>query len=131
MPVHVLCDQRLDSRDLWARIVERGWHPVLRYAAHVTFRPTGGGPGTLWMGAGEAFGREPLPCTLIVLHDQACEEPWVLLTDTPPRHTEAALYACRPWIEQGFRGPGAPAGSGAARAVRTPCAWPGTCWSWP
>jgi len=139
MPVHVLCDRGLDSRDLWARIVELDWHPVLRYAACITFRPTGGdrvpvrqlgdGPGTLWMGADEAFGREPLPGTLIVLHDRDCEEPWVLLTNTPPRHTEAAPYACRHWIEQGFRGPGGAAGSGAARAARTPCAWPGTCWS--
>lgn len=114
MPVHILCDRGLDSRDLWDRIVELDWHPVLRYAAHITFRPTGGdrvpvrqlgdGPGTLWMGAGEAFGRKPLPCTLIVLHDPDCEELWVLLTNTPPRHTEAALYACRHWIEQGFRG---------------------------
>ena len=114
MPVHVLCDRGLDNRDLWERIVERDWHPVLRYSACITFRPTGGdrvpvrqlggGPGTLWVGVGEAFGREPLPCTLIVLHDQDCEEPWVLLTNTPPRHTEAALYACRHWIEQGFRG---------------------------
>ena len=46
----------------------------------------------------------PLPGTLIVLHARDCEEPWVLLTDTPPEHTQAALYACRHWIEQGFRG---------------------------
>ena len=114
MPVHVLCDRGLDSRDLWARIRELGWHPVLRYSPHVTFRPTGGdrvpvrslggGPGTFWVGAGEAFGEDPLPGTLIVLHAQECEEPWVLLTDTPPAHTGASLYACRHWIEQGFRG---------------------------
>ncbi len=114
MPVHVLCDRGLDSRDLWARIRELGWHPVLRYSPHVTFRPTGGdrvpvrslggGPGTFWVGASEAFGEEPLPGTLIVLHAQDCEEPWVLLTDTPPEHTGASLYACRHWIEQGFRG---------------------------
>ena len=30
--------------------------------------------------------------------------PWVLLTDTPPDRTEATLYTCRDWIEQGFRG---------------------------
>ena len=113
MPVHVLCDRGLGSRDLWTRIRDLGWHPVLRYAPHVTFRPPGGarvpvrslggGPGTLWVGAGEAFGEDPLP-GLIVLHARDCEEPWVLLTDTPPEHTQAALYACRHWIEQGFRG---------------------------
>ena len=106
--VHVLCDRGLGCRDLWARIVELGWHPVLRCAPEITFRPTGGdrvpvrqlggGPGTLWVGTGEAFARKPLPCTLIVLHARDCEDPWVLLTDTPPYRTDAALYACRHWI---------------------------------
>ena len=114
MPVHVLCDRGLGSRKLWARIRELGWHPVLRHSPAITFRPTGGdrvpvrslggGPGTLRVGAGEAFADKPLPGTLIVLHARACEDPWGLLTDTPPKHTGAALYACRHWIEQGFRG---------------------------
>ena len=140
-PVHVLCDRGLDSRDLWRPIVELGWHPVLRYQPHITFRSTGGervpvrslggGPGTLWVGAGEAFAREPLPATLVVLHAPKQQDPWVLLTDTPPTETDADLYACRHWIEQGFRGPGGAAGSGDARAAGTPCAWPGTCWPWP
>ena len=30
---------------------------------------------------------------------------WVLLTDTPVAQREPTLYACRNWIEQGFRGP--------------------------
>ncbi len=114
MPVPVLCDRGLGSRDLWERITELGWHPVLRHAPQITFRPTGGdrvpvrtlggGPGTLWLGAGEAFARKPLPSTLVVRHARGHEDPWVLLTDTPPAHTVAALYACRHWIEQGFRG---------------------------
>ncbi len=112
--VHVLCDQGLGSRDLWRQIVALGWHPVLRYPPHITFRPTGGervparslggGPGTLWLGAGAAFGEQPLPGTLIVLHAQGHEDPWLLLTDTPPDRTDVDLYACRHWIEQGFRG---------------------------
>ena len=112
--VHVLCDQGLGSRDLWRQIVALGWHPVLRYPSHITFRPTGGarvparalggGPGTLWLGAGAAFAREPLSGTLIVLHAQGHEDPWLLLTDTPPDRTDVDLYACRHWIEQGFRG---------------------------
>ena len=77
--------------------------------------------------AGEAFARNPLPCTLIVLHAEGCEEPWVLLTDTPPRHTGAALYACRHWIEQGFRGLKR-GGWQWGRTRRTdPEAWPGLC----
>ena len=30
MPVHILCNRCLDSRDLWVGITELGWHPVLR-----------------------------------------------------------------------------------------------------
>ncbi len=94
--------------------MDLGWHPVLRYPPHITFRPTGGarvparalggGPGTLWLGAGAAFGAQPLSGTLIVLHAQGHEDPWLLLTDTPPDRTDVDLYACRHWIEQGFRG---------------------------
>ena len=113
-PVHVLCDQGLGSRDLWRQIVDLEWHPVLRYPPHITFHPTGGervparslsgGPGTLWLGAGAAFGEQPLPGTLILMHAQGHEDPWLLLTDTPPDRTDVDLHACRHWIEQGFRG---------------------------
>ena len=45
VPVHVLCEQGLGSRDLWAQIVALGCplgrHPCLRYPPHVTFQPEG------------------------------------------------------------------------------------------
>ena len=115
VPVHVLCDQGLGSRDLWAQIGALGWHPCLRYPPHVTFRPQGQtqrvpvrtlitGPGDLWVGTGWAFRDAPLDSTLIVLHAYGQKQPWVLLTDTPVAQTEPTLYACRNWIEQGFRG---------------------------
>ncbi len=115
VPVHVLCDQGLGSRDLWAQIVALGGHPCLRYQPHVTFRPQGQtprvpvrslitGPGGLWVGTGQAFRDQPLDCTLIVLHAYGQAQPWVRLTDTPVAETEPTLYACRNWIEQGFRG---------------------------
>ena len=44
VPVHVLCDQGLGSRDLWAQIVALGWHPCLRYPPRVTFQPRGPDP---------------------------------------------------------------------------------------
>ena len=119
VPVHVLCDQGLGSRDLWAQIVALGWHPCLRYQPHVTFQPEGQtsrvpvrslitGPGGLWVGTGRAFRDQPLdstrgPCGR-VLHAYGQKQPWVLLTDTPVAETEPTLYACRNWIEQGFRG---------------------------
>ena len=68
VPVHVLCDQGLGSRDLWAQIVALGWHPCLRYPPHVTFQPQGqtqrvpvrtlvAGPGDLWVGTGRGLPR--------------------------------------------------------------------------
>ena len=115
VPVYVLCDQGLGSRDLWAQIVALGWHPCLRYRPHITFQPEGqtprvpvrsltAGPGGLWVGTGRAFRDAPLASTLIVLHAYGQAQPWVLLTDTPVAQTEPTLYACRNWIEQGFRG---------------------------
>ena len=62
------------------------------------------GPGGLWVGTGRAFRDAPLDGTLIVLHAYGQAQPWVLLTDTPVAQTEPTLYACRHWIEQGFRG---------------------------
>ena len=40
----------------------------------------------------------------MVWHAYGQAQPWVLLTDTPVAQTEPTLYACRNWIEQGFRG---------------------------
>ena len=95
VPVHVLCDQGLCSRDLWAQIVAFGYplggHPCLRYPPHVTFQPEGqtsrvpvrsliSGPGGLWVGTGQAFRDAPLDATLIVLHAYGQKQPWVLLT---------------------------------------------------
>ena len=119
VPVPGLCDQGLGSRDLWAQIVDFGYplggHPCLRYQPPVTFQPEGQtprvpvrslitGPGGLWVGTGQAFRDAPLDATLIVLHAYGQRQPWVLLTDTPVAETEPTLYACRNWIEQGFRG---------------------------
>ena len=102
----VNCGRRLW---LWAG------HPCLRYPPRVTFQPQGqtqrvpvrtliAGPGGLWVGTGRAFRDEPLDGTLIVLQAYGQTQPWVLLTDTPVAQTEPTLYACRNWIEQGFRG---------------------------
>ncbi len=115
VPVPGLCDQGLCSRDLWAQIVALGWHPCLRYPPRVTFQPRGqtprvpvrtliAGPGDLWVGTGRAFRDQPLAGTLMVLHAYGQTQPWVLLTNTPVAQTEPTLYACRNWIEQGFRG---------------------------
>ena len=128
--MHVLCDQGLGSRDLWRQIVDLGWHPVLCYPLHITFRPTngdrvparalGGGPGTLWLGEGTAFGRDPLPGTLVVLHAPGHREPWLLLTDTRRDPTAPARRAgqgatSRPAIGSGPPRKGCPGPSHPAR----------------
>ena len=79
----------------------------------------GVGKGTLWVGRGVVSpATSPLPSPLVVLHGSGDVHFRMLLTDTPPERTGATLYACRDWIEQNFRGPGAPAGCGSA-CVRT------------
>lgn len=94
-PVHVLCDQGLGSRTLWQQIVDLGWHPVLRYPLHITFRPTGGDR----VPAQELGGG---PGTLVVLQAQGHQEPWLLLTDTVPDRTDMGrrrnLSSGREWI---------------------------------
>lgn len=56
------------------------------------------------MGNGLDSRDDPLSCTLVVLHAWDEKDLWVLLTDTPSAQTDATLYACRSWIEQGFLG---------------------------
>lgn len=56
------------------------------------------------VGTGRAFRDEPLNSALIVLHAYGQTLRWVLLTDTQVALTEPTLYACRNWIEYGFRG---------------------------
>jgi hypothetical protein len=141
MTVRVLCDRGLQSPRLWRAIRRQGWHPYLRHDRHMTFQATTGhrGPagrfvareGQYTVTAGRAFSRRQRCCTLIVLWVPGQATPWVVLTDESPDDVDLGAYGLRVWIEQGFRTPGAWAGSGSARAVRTPPAWIGTGGSWP
>ena len=109
VPVHVLCDQGLGSRDLWAQTVALGRHPCLRYPPHVTFQPEGQtprvpvrslitGPGGPWVGTGQAFRTKPLDATLIVLHAYGQTQPWMLLTNTPGG-ADGAQPVCLPQLD--------------------------------
>ena len=110
-PVHVRCDMGLNRRSLWDPIVALGWHPCVRYPAHLTFRPQDqvprcapcqrrrpcrqgcglrlraralpGGQGGYGVGAGTAFRDNPRPCTLVALHGGQAPQPWLLRTDQP------------------------------------------------
>lgn len=110
------------AADLWS------WAGVLHYVPHITFRPTGGGPGTLWLGAGAALGENLLSGTLIVLHARDHEEPWLLLTNTQPDRTDVDPASVATGSNRASGASSGAAGSGTARAGGTPCAWPGTCW---
>ena len=116
VPVHVLCEQGLGSRDLWAQIVALGWHPCLRYPPHVTFQPEGqtqrvpvrtliAGPGDLWLGTGRAFRDAPLAGTLIVLQAYGQAQPW----GAADRHAgvaDGAYPVCLPQLDRtGLPGP--------------------------
>ena len=65
-----------------------GDHLPPSHHEHTQGPEVGVGQGTLWLGASAAFREQPLPGTLIVLHARGHEEPWLLLTDTPPDWTD-------------------------------------------
>ena len=63
------------------------------------------GPGHAWVGRGVAFKDRPVrrAGTLLVVWQEAQDEPWVLLTDLPPDRVGPCWYGLRVWIELGFR----------------------------
>ena len=81
--------------------------------------------------AGKAFRERKRSCTLIVLWVPGQDHPWVVPADEAPDDVDLGAYGLRVWIEQGFRTPGAWAGSGTALAAWTRRAWTGIGWSWP
>ena len=110
VPVHVLCDQGLGSRDLWAQIVgsRLASLPALPAPHHLSAR----GPDPTCTGAhadrgtGRPVGghraglprRKPLVGTLMVLHAYGQAQPWVLLTDTPGG-ADGAHPVCLPQLD--------------------------------
>ena len=60
-------------------------------------------PGTNWRGAGIAFARNQVPCTLLARWEDGYKDPWLILTDLPPEASDAGWYGLRAWIEQGFK----------------------------
>jgi hypothetical protein len=96
--VIVLADRGLYARWLFRRITRLGWHPFLRINTGGTFCVQGQvrgvplhtlvpQPGTCWSGTGMAFkGRHrQLHCTLLGRWEAGYKDPWLLLTDLPPR----------------------------------------------
>jgi hypothetical protein len=97
--VVVLSDRGLESARLFRAITAQGWHPLMRVKAGSKFRPQGWhrwywlsrlAPrvGTRAAFTGQAYKGAPLPCTLLICWDQGHAEPWLLLTDLPPRRSQ-------------------------------------------
>lgn len=116
MIVIVLGDRGLYARWLFGRIVRLGWHPFLRINVGGKFRPAGSGEfkffssfvpkvGSTWCGRGTAFAtrRCRLECTLLARWDAGYKDPWLILTDLPPKACDACWYGLRSWIEHGFK----------------------------
>lgn len=119
MEVLVMADRGLASGRLFKRITDLGWHPLQRLQNTSTFQPIGegqrrqvarglvSGPGHAWIGEGLVFGgrHKRRRGTLLVVWAADGEEPWVLLTDLPPKPREVGIwwYGLRVWIELGFR----------------------------
>ena len=123
MTVIVLCDRGISSPKLWRQIRSQslpparpgGWHPGMRYRKNITFCADGGKrlpaqrfvsrPDTAWVGQGTAFStpKAKRRCTLLVVWYVEQEEPWIILTDLPPKEVGVSWYALRFWIELGFK----------------------------
>jgi Transposase DDE domain len=115
--VLVLTDRGLESPRLFQAITALGWHPLMRVKAGGKFRPDGWHrfyrlgdfaprPGARFAAAGAAYKTSdtPLPgCTLLACWEEGQQEPWLLLTDLPPRAAHPCWYAYRAWVEQGFK----------------------------
>ena len=112
--VIVLADRGLYAPWLCRRITRLGWHPFVRIKMGGSFRPHGAPcwrplatfaprPGTSWRGAGIAFARHQVPCTLLARWENGYKDPWLILTDLPPEASDAGWYGLRAWIAQGFK----------------------------
>jgi hypothetical protein len=114
--VIVLSDRGLESARLFTAILECGWHPLMRAKNTGKFRPAGWvrwyamrelvpRVGDRFQMRGHAYktAEKPLACTLLALHGEGYEDPWLVLTDLPPCAADPCWYAWRAWIEQGFK----------------------------
>ena len=63
------------------------------------------GPGNSFIGSGSAFRAKSkrLKGTIIVIWDEGQDEPWIILTDLPPKEAGASWREMRFWIETGFK----------------------------
>jgi hypothetical protein len=111
--VLVCADRGLYAKWLFERIVQLGWHPLLRINAQGFYRVVGettdrslaqvvSQAGTPWCGRVVCFKKNPLECTLLASWEAGQSEAWLIVTDLPPERACARWYGMRAWIESGF-----------------------------
>lgn len=111
--VYALTDRGLQSPELFGRLQQMGWHPVMRIRQQGYFYPDSGDERldlTDWATenmtvepiAGVAFDAQ-LEAVLVGMWGQEADEPLLVLTDGPLNADYEQLYAYRMWIENGFR----------------------------
>jgi DDE family transposase len=114
--VIVAADRGLYAKWLFQSIVKLGWHPYLRINRQGRYRPEGGlafralsqvvsRVGQRWAGQVTCFATKErqLDCTLLARWDAPYRDPWLIVTDLPPRGADVAWYSLRAWIECGFK----------------------------
>lgn len=112
--VIVLADRGLYAPWRFRTITALGWHPFLRINRQGPYRPVGASQyqplsqavtkgGSAWRGRVTCFTtrERQIDATLLARWDAAYTEPWLILTDLPPRRAEALWYGMRAWIEGG------------------------------
>ena len=112
--VLVLADRGLYARWLYTAIRAKHWHPFLRINAQGRYRRQGRRrgwrlaallpeAGQAWAGSVVCFKGCPLETTRLAMWTEGHAEPWLIVTDLAPGRAQAAWYALRTWIEDGFK----------------------------
>jgi len=113
--VLVLSDRGLYARWLYRKIKRLHWHPFMRINMQGYYRAKGerhylplasllAKGSEEWQGEVFCFkGEARLRCTLLARWDEKHKEPWLIVTDLPPRSANAAWYGMRAWIESFFK----------------------------
>jgi hypothetical protein len=109
-----LADRGLGARWLCRRLVQLGWHPLLRINQGAQFRPTGQaqwywlrelvhdvGQGGRGRGTACVSPERRLDWTRLAWWGEGYTDPWFLLTDLAPEGGDAAGYGLRSGGEQG------------------------------
>jgi hypothetical protein len=111
--VLVCADRGLYAKWLFARMVQLGWHPLLRIHAQGGYRQAGqttyqplasvvAQAGASWCGRVVCFKENPLACTLLASWEAGQSEAWLIVTDLVLERACARWYGMQAWIESGF-----------------------------